>query len=616
MYRFGTYSTSDSINAGLDLEMPGPTRWRGNALQHAVSSNKTPLHVLDERVRNVLNLVNLSAKSGIPENAVEKELNRPEDQALLRRTAAESIVLLKNEKNVLPFDKNKSIAVIGPHSKVTSYCGGGSASLAAYYVVSPFEGVQAKAKSDVHWSQGVYAHKELPLLGPQLKTADGKRGYTFRAYNDPPSVKDRELLDELHLVDSSGFLMDYYNPKIKSFTFYVDMEGEFTPEEDGLYDFGVTVAGTGQLFIDGELVVDNTKDQRLGSAFFGIGTEEKIGSKELKAGQTYKVLFQFGSAPTSDLETTGIIVFGPGGFRFGACKRLTEEESIANAVELASKTDQVVVFAGINKDWESEGFDRPTMDLPPGTDTLISKVLAANPNAAIVIQSGTPVTMPWANDANALVQAWYGGNETGNGIADVLYGDVNPSGKLSLSFPIRVQDNPSYLNFKSERGRVLYGEDVYVGYRYYEKTDTPVLFPFGHGLSYTSFTRSDLSVTSSPEKEKLTDEEKITVSVAVTNTGAVAGAEVVQVYVAPPGTASINRPVRELKGFSKVFLQPAEKKVVEVVIEKKLATSFWDEVRDHWISEQGDYEIQVTGTGKEVLKAKFAVEKTRLWKGL
>lgn len=615
--RFGTYSTSDAVNAGLDLEMPGKTRWRGEALAHAVSSNKVAQFKLDERVRNLLNLVNWVEPLGIPEGAPEKALNRPQDQALMRRAAGESVVLLKNENSVLPLKRDAPVLVIGPNARIASYCGGGSASLAPYYTVTPFEGVSAKSKGEVKFTQGVYSHKELPLLGPLMKTADGKTGFTFKVYNEPPiDGQDREIVDELHLVASTGFLMDYVNPKIKSKTFYVDMEGLFMPEEDGLYDFGVTVVGTGRLLVDGEVVVDNTKNQKQGSAFFGSATIEERGVKELKAGQTYKILFEFGTAPTSDLDTRGIVAFGPGGFRFGGSRRVSQEELISTAVKQASQAEQVVIFAGLTSEWETEGHDREHMDLPPGSDELISRVLAVNPNAVVVIQSGTPVTMPWAKDARAIMQAWFGGNECGNGLADVLYGDVNPSAKLPITFPRRLQDNPSYINFRSERGRVLYGEDIYVGYRFFEKSEVAPAFPFGHGLSYTTFTRSDLRICTTPEGAQCSESgEPITASVTVTNTGAVAGAEVVQLWVVPPPT-DVNRPVRELKAFAKVSLQPGESQVVQLVVEKKLATSWWDEEREQWISEKGRYEVLVTGTGPEELRGEFEVGKTRFWLGL
>ncbi|KAJ5485542.1 beta-glucosidase I [Penicillium diatomitis] len=587
---FGTYSVSEAIEAGLDLEMPGKTRWRGEALSHAVTSNKVAEFKLDERVRNVLNLVNWVDPLGIPEGAEEKALNRPEDQALMRRAAAESVVLLKNEDNILPLKKDGPILVIGPNAKIASYCGGGSASLAPYYTVSPFEGVTAKSSGEVKYSQGVYSHKDLPLLGPLMKTEDGKTGFTFKVYNEPPSAgQERTAVDEIHLVNSSGFLADYVNPKLNSLTFYVDMEGYFTPEEDGLYDFGVTVVGTGRLLVDGEVVVDNTKNQKQGSAFFGTATIEEQGTKELKAGQKYKILFEFGSAPTSDLDTHGIVAFGGGGFRFGTSRRVGQEELISQAVEQAKGASQVVIFAGLTK---------------------------VNPNAVVVIQSGTPITMPWANDARALVHAWFGGNECGNGIADVLYGDVNPSGKLPLTFPRRLQDNPSYLNFRSERGRTLYGEDIYVGYRYFEKSDVAPAFAFGHGLSYTSFSRSGLKLDTVPEQSKYTESgEPVTATVTVTNTGSVAGAEVVQLWIVPPKT-EVNRPVRELKAFKKVFLQPGETQTVELTVEKKLATSWWDEQRSQWVSEKGKYQVSITGTGPEELNAEFEVGKTRFWLGL
>ncbi|EEU36527.1 uncharacterized protein NECHADRAFT_42452 [Fusarium vanettenii 77-13-4] len=191
--------------------------------------------------------------------------------------------------------------------------------------------------------------------------------------------------------------------------------------------------------------------------------------------------------------------------------------------------------------------------------------------------------MPLIDQAIALVQAWFGGNECGNGTADVLYGYVNPSAKLPISFPCRLQDNPSHLNFRSERGRVLYGEDVYVGYRYFDKVDVRLGFAFVHRLSYTTFYRSDVHIDTVPEPAHYAESgEPITASVA--------GAEVVQLWVIAPQT-DVNRPVRELKGFRKVFLQPGETQTVRLDVEKKFATSWWDEERSKWISEKGIYQV-------------------------
>lgn len=614
---YGTYSTPDAINAGLDLEMPGPTPWRGQALPHAVTSNKIREHVLDERVRAVLKTVKLAAKSKIPGDAPEKELDEPEDRALLRRVAAESIVLLKNESKVLPFDDTKPVAIIGPNAKSAAYCGGGSASLAPYYAVTPFQGLSSQCHSTVHYEQGAYGHKELPLLGSSLQHPNGKPGFRFRAYDKPPTATDRKLVDELHLTHSYMLLFDYKIPAIEGSLYYIDVDATFVPAEDGIYDLGLTVEGTARLFVDGKLLVDNATNQRPGSSFFGAGTIEETASVNLEAGRAYSVKVEFGTAPTSTLQRPGTVSFGPGGLRIGGCKLLDPEAEIAKAVRLASECEQVVIFAGLNGDWESEGYDRPNMDSPPYVDELITRVIAANPRTVVVLQSGTPVAMPWADSASAILQAWYGGNETGNAIADVLYGQVNPSGKLPMTFPRHLSQNPAFLSFRSERGRVLYGEDVYVGYRYYDKVSITPLFPFGHGISYTTFRFSDLEIIQShSEVPASSSEASIMVHCYVENTGTLEGAEVVQVYVQQL-KPSISRPLKELKGYKKVLLQPGEKKPVKIEMERRYACSFWDEGRDKWVVEQGKYNIMVGCSSQtDFLEQQLEVQQTGWWDGL
>lgn len=587
--------------------MPGPSRFRGDILEHAVLAKKVPRHVLDDRVRNVLNLVNEAVECGIPESAPETTIDTPEARAFMRKVAANSVVLMKNQNNILPFDKNKPVLVIGPNSKVASYAGGGSASVTASYTVTPYEGVCNASNAEVAWTQGVYSHRALPDFGPMLRTPEGKQGFLFRAYNEPPSVADRECIEMRTMRKSESHLSDYKNDKLKGEEWYATIVSTFTPEESGLYDFGVVVIGSGRLFIDEELVVDNTHDQKQGTLFFGMGTEEVIGSKELVAGQTYNVRFEFGSTPTGDLKVANNAEKN-GAFRMGCAKRIEYDISIKQAMEMASKYEQVVCFAGLNGEWESENIDREHMDLPAGSDDLIKAVLAGNPNAAICIQSGMPVTMPWADDTKALLWASFGGNEIGNGIADVLYGNVNPCAKLPVTFPRRVQDNPAFLNFGVDGGRILYGEDVYVGYRFYEKTEKDALFNFGHGLSYTTFSRENLQVAE--------DGEKLTVKVTVKNTGAVAGAEVVQLFIHPKSAAAVRRPVRELKAFKKVMLEAGESKDVEFDLEVKRVTCYWDEIRHEWCSEKGTYEVQIAGTGDKDVRAKFDVKKSTWWKGL
>ncbi|CAI6078387.1 unnamed protein product [Clonostachys chloroleuca] len=602
---WGTYSTTASVQAGLDLEMPGPTRWRGDALSHAVRSNKVTVSQLDDRVRNVLKFISDSETSGIPENAPETQLNRPEDQALLRRAASGSIVLLKNDDKVLPFAKSKTTAIIGPNANIARFCGGGSASLQPYYSVSPYEGIAKQCEQTV-FAQGSMDHLLLPLLGDVMKTEGGQKGFTWRAYNEPATVTDRKVIDERIITDSNVFLMDYENDELASL-WYAQAEGIFTPSQSGVYDFGLGVIGTGRLYVNDELVVSNVENQKPGPTLFGAGTIEEKGSTELIAGQDYRIRIEWGGPKTSKLPPIPPIG-GKGGFRFGACRRIDPDEAIKEAVASAKTVDQVVLVVGLNGEWESEGTDRKTMDLSVHTNALVSKVLAANPNTAVIVQSGTPVGMPWIDNAKAVCHAWYGGNETGNAIADVVFGDVNPSGKLPLTIPRRLQDNPTYFSFRSDAGRVLYGEDVYVGYRYYEKIDASPLFAFGHGLSYSTFELKNLQV-------QVDTTTKVTLQVS--NTGACAGAEVVQVYIAPPATTTVDRPIKELKAFRKLYLQAQEGQDVSIDLDTVLSTSYWDESRGKWCSESGEYRVLVgTSSANTPLEATFVVTKTTYWTGL
>lgn len=609
---YGTYSTTESVHAGLDVEMPGPPMFRGEALKFNVSTDKVREHVLDERVRAVLELVNKCAASGVKEGQEERAENTPETAELLRRIGGESLVLLKNDNDILPLKKDKKTVIIGPNAKVATYHGGGSASLAAFYAVTPFDGISEKLSSPPEYAIGQYSHKMLPLLTHSVKSKSGKPGMTMTAYNEPPEEgADRTPLDVIELDKTELFLVDYVNPKIRSKVWYADVEGSFVADEDGAWDMSLVVIGTAKLFCNGELVVDNGTKQRQGDSFFGQGTAEEKGSLRVKKGETYKIRVEFGSAATSKLES-GNVTFGGGALRIGGCKTIDPKAEIERAAALARGADQVIVCAGLNADWETEGSDRENMDMPPGMDDLIAAVAAANPNTVVVNQSGTPVAMTWAGRVGAIVQAWYGGNETGNAIADVLFGDVNPSGKLSLSWPARTSDNPAFLNFRSEGGRVLYGEDVYVGYRYYEAAQREVLFPFGHGLSYTTFGLGGLSVSEAGGK--------VSVRVTVTNTGAVSGAEVVEVYVQPRQKAKVNRPVKEMQGFAKVELAPGEAKEVAVDMETKYAASYWDEERSQWCVEAGEYDV-VVGDSSEVKEGKtvtgsFKVPETFWWSGI
>jgi len=505
------------------------------------------------------------------------------------------------------------LLVIGPNAQVATYSGGGSASLKPYYAVAPLDAFREKLQDQkVSFAIGAQSHKQLPLVHNSWHTtseSSSKQGLIFRAFNESHKAEKRTCVDELYLTEAQCMFQDYYCPKLKSELWYADLEGYFIADRDGDYEVGLCVYGTAWLYCDDKLIIDNATKQRQGTAFFGAGTEEEKAFISMKKGQTYHFIVRFGSAETSTLKGADVD-FGGGAVRIGGAWRIDPEEEIENAASLAKSAEQVVICAGLNMDWESEGFDRDHMKLPGHMDAMISAVLEANPNTVVVMQSGTPVEMPWIKQCKGLLHAWYGGNETGNGIADVLFGDINPSAKLSLSWPVKNEDNPAFLNYRSEAGRVLYGEDVYVGYRYYDTVKKEVEFPFGHGLSYTTFSFSDISVKN--------DGRDLNVSVKVSNTGENDGAQVVQVYLSQE-KSKIRRPAKEMKGFGKVFLKKGQSEVVTVKIQTKYATSYFDEDRGQWIMEAGTYKVIVndsSAVAEGALEAKFEIDQTSWWSGL
>ena len=601
---WGTYTSKEAIQAGLDLEMPGPTRFRDSStIGHMAQTRELHVNDIDLRVKNILKLISYASQSGIPENGNEDTLNNTkETAALLRKVSCESIVLLKNE-GILPLKSSDKIAVIGPNAKYAAYCGGGSAALKAYYTVTPYQGICSKLDYQPPYSVGAYAHQKLPSMAQRLvNPVTQEAGYNMKFYHD---VDRKSQFDEINTLDSRIFLADYHHHELHSNLYYIDVEGSLKVEESGAYEFGVAVWGTAKLFINDKLVIDNSVNQIRGPSFTNLGTIEVKNTITLEAGYDYNLKIEFGSIPTSTIKSEGSPPFGGGGIQFGFAKVIDADEEIANAVSIAKNVDKVVLCIGLNQEWESEGYDRPNMELPGRTNDLVRAVVAENPNTIVVNQSGTPVEFPWLRVVPAVVQAWYGGNETGNAIADVLFGDFNPCGKLSLTWPFKVQDNPTFLNFRTEKGRVLYGEDVFIGYRYYEKLQKQVAFPFGFGLSYSEFVFSNLQVSA---------QESLKVTVDVENVAQVAGSETIQVYVAPQNSTVI-RPVKELKGFEKLYLEPGEKATVHLDLDVSDTISFFDEYQGAWCAEKGDYQVQVGTSSDDIeLLGEFKVAETKYWK--
>jgi len=263
-------------------------------------------------------------------------------------------------------------------------------------------------------------------------------------------------------------------------------------------------------------------------------------------------------------------------------------------VKLAKKADAVVLVASLNGEWETEGADRVDMKLPGAQDELIQRVAKANKNTIVVLNVGSPVEMPWIDKVPAVLQLWYNSQEQGNALADILFGDENPSGKLPTTFPVRLEDNPAYINYPGENGKVRYGEGIFVGYRYYDKKAITPLFPFGHGLSYTKFKYSNLKLSA----KSITPNDTLKVKVDVTNTGKVAGKEIVQLYVRDV-KSTFARPDKELKSFEKIELKPKQTKTVSFTLDRE---AFWyfDTSTNKWEIEPGEFEILVGASSRDL----------------
>jgi beta-glucosidase len=329
------------------------------------------------------------------------------------------------------------------------------------------------------------------------------------------------------------------------------------------------------MYVDEKLVIDNWQHTEEGEAFFMQATSEKTAKISLQAGATVSMRIEFKVDASKTFKALRYGVLAP-----------QPEDSIAEAVELARESDAVVLMVGTNDDWETEGNDRETLSLPGQQDELIRRVLEVNSNAVIVNNSGAPISMPWFDQAPAVIQSWFPGQEFGNALTDILLGAANPSGKLPITFPERLEDTPAFTNYPGEFGRVHYGEGLFVGYRWYESRDIKPLVPFGHGLSYTTFKYSELSVSNTK------------VGLQLLNTGGYAGYETVQVYIEAIN-ATVSKPKIELRGFEKIHLEPNESKTVEVQLDHR-AFEYWNELSSAWEVLAGDYAVHVGSSSRDL----------------
>lgn len=622
---YGTYGVDQPLNAGLDLEMPGPPRWRQPLLVlQSLSTQKLLPQTLDERITKLLTFIQQQAKRN-PEvvfgDGIERTRDSPESRAFCRRLAANGMVLLKNNNDVLPLSsaKVKRVAIIGPNPKERVVSGGGSAALKPSYVFSPWEGITANP-ADIEFTHhiGCYAHKYLPTLENNLTTPTGESGWLCTFYAHDEHGKPTIPVGNYTLRDTRIKLNDFLPPGLGT-EWTIKLTGKLAFDKTAAYELGLTVAGRAKLWVNDKLTIDNWTKQTLGDFFYGQGTIEEKAVIDLEAGKAVDVLVEYTNttAPAGDDDEHGEgRISQPAlmrGVRLGGCEKIDDETAIQEAVALAAKSDAVIFIGGLTPEWESEGFDRPTLDMPGLQNQTIARVAAANPNTVVVIQAGSAVSMPWVDSVAGIIQAWYSGNEVGNALADVLFGRVNPSGRLPLTLPVCMKDVPSYLNDKCENGKIHYREDLFVGYKHYQARGVKPLFPFGHGLSYTTFALSNLQVSM---PTSFAPDSKVLVSATVKNEGNIAGSEVLQVYVSYPNVG-LTTPLKQLRGFKKARdVAPGSSLGLDVTLDK-YSFSLWDESRNAWRVSAGRYEIHAGSSSDSLpLSASVEIKETFYWSGL
>ncbi len=596
-------STAASINAGLDLEMPEP-RWRGEQLLRAVEAGSVAEAAIDASVRRILQLLEKAGLFERTQQAPEQGTDLPEQRALAREAAAEGIVLLKNERQILPLqsERLRSIAMIGPNAKVAQIMGGGSAQVNAHYAVTPFDGIAAYTgeRVSVRYEEGCTNFRLLPLLdsGQLLAGTQGnEHGFRLEYFNND-DLTGTPVSQETKTT--SEFMWFGAVPQgVNEQQFSVRAAARYTPQESGAYLFGLISVGLSRLSIDGREVINNWTQQMPGEEYFGMGSTDVQASVNLGAGHAYLLKLEFARSASTLLAAV----------RLG-CLPPVPTGALERAVQLAASSDVAIVCVGFGGEWQSEGFDRPDIELPGRQNELVERVAEINPRTIVLLNTGSPVTMPWLERVAAVAQAWYPGQECGNAIADVLFAKTNPSGKLPQTFPVRLQDNPSYNNFPGENGKVYYGEGLFIGYRYYDKKEVAPLFPFGFGLSYTTFDYDSLRLSA----EEIWLDDTLHISVDVTNTGQRAGQEVVQVYVRDV-QARLQRPEKELKAFAKVQLEPGECKTVTLAIGRD-ALAYYDDLAREWVAEAGAFEVLVGASSRDIrASASFILSATGRFDG-
>jgi beta-glucosidase len=575
---YGTHSTVDAARAGLDLEMPGPPQYFGNNLAEAVLDGEVDEKRLDDMARRLLTILERAGALADSTVRPEESVDDPEDRAVARRAASGSFVLLQNRDAALPLENVATLALIGPNADIAHVMGGGSARVPTHPLVSPLDGIRARfaGAAEIIHERGCTNNKITPPL--DTRWIDGPLQIEYYAgrerEGDPVLVEETQRAYFTWLGPVGAGVPDDFSVRVR---------GTLVPSESGTWTISIVQAGRARLLLDGEVVLDNWHPTERGEAFYGMGSKEIFATVDLVAGNRYELV--------AEAVTAGPAL---GGLSVGL-EPPAAGDLIGRAVAAARRADAVVCVIGSDGQWETEGNDRESMTLPGAQDELVAAVAAVNPRTVVVINAASPVAMPWANDVAAVMQCWFAGEEWGNALADVLSGDVSPSGKLPTTLPVRIEDTPAFTNYPGEHGKVLYGERVFVGYRWYDAREIEPAFPFGHGLSYTTFTLGDAAWTVDTEGRAAQCE------ISVTNTGTRAGAEVVQCYVSDV-ESSVAKPPNALHAFTKVWLEPGETKMVRLTLEPR-AFEHWDDTTHRWTLEPGEFRVHVGTSSRDLPKS-------------
>ncbi|KAF1963702.1 putative glycosyl hydrolase [Byssothecium circinans] len=613
----GLNDTVESIMATTDLEMPGPPIRYGRALAAAVRAGRVSEeeHV-DPSVRRLLGLL---AKAGVlkqraeqPQLAANENLDRPEFRQIAREAAAGGIVLLKNSNNILPLKPSKirKLAILGPNAMDTTHGGTGSAIVNPYYITNPLESIAKLAKEanpeiEIIHERGIYTQLQPPLMGDVLKNPNtGGTGFQVDFYRGFELQGD--ILETTNWQDSLVYLMsDGDRPADVELgqPFSYRAIGMLRPTQSGLYQFSLSNTGKAKLFVNDEVLIDNTEWTQISGNFMNCGSVEVFANRHLEAGKQYNIRVDNAVVPPPIQPHDNTLFHKISGVRVGLFLLPDEQAVYDAAIEAAKAADRVVVIVGHNNDTEREGSDRTSLHLPGRTNEFVSDVCAANPNNIVVTQSACAIAMPWSGEAAGIIHAWYQGQENGNALAGVLFGAVNPSGKLPLTFPKRIEDHGSFQWYPDAASdKVTYGEGVLVGYRWCDAQDIAPLWPFGFGLSYTTFQITGTKVEGSVSADGTTS---AVVKAAVTNTGSVKGAEVVQIYVsASPAIAErdLQCAPRSLASFRKVHLAPGVSAAVELSLDAS-AIRWFDTGRDGWRVDTGAYKCYVGTSSRHIVEA-------------